>query len=705
MLRSHGWLGPAALIVSLFFIVTPRSPADGPTGASTTPRPPGVQSSVTDDDIGRAIARGRDFLLAQFEQDEIKQGRDVSQTYHEGLNALCVYAVLCAGQATHDSRFQPTDPTLGRLVEAMKRHPMATDRDKPQSPAVYARSLRASALAVYARPDDRDVLADDVQWLVDAAVGGAYSYDDRDTFNLVRADPREAPRERQHIGSDGGTSPTAIRPPMPNGTSPTPTHAGPGVSPPRMVKAPAGRWIPIRLIPWRRIDYRPPPWSRGRFIPRTPTSPTPAAPTPRKGDTVARRNGGASGVPQLPPPNYPPQELNDPRDGLFQWDNSNSQYGVMGVWAGAEVGMEVPDAYWEDVEAHWLDCQRPDGQWTYRADKPAGTLAMTLGGAASVMITRQALEAPTAAARGQQSSPAADALGRAIAWLSQGDHATDVGGPGKVYLGYTLFALGRVGLLSGYKFLGEHDWYPEMARKVVQSQWDNGAWGRTDQATADTLIDTAYTVLFLARGRHPILMNKLALDPPGSEDHGRWNNRPRDLSNLARFASRELERPIQWQIVPLARPATDWSDAPILYLASDAALKLSVAEVNKIRTFVDQGGILFTQADDGSAAFNLYVEKLCGRLFPGRTLAELPREHPIYTAQYTIPISKRPRLRGILDAKTSRPLWIHSPSDLATAWQQRMERTRPEAFELGVNLFLYAGGKDRLRNRGDVRAR
>src|SRR5205814_7896546 len=109
-----------------------------------------------------------------------------------------------------------------------------------------------------------------------------------------------------------------------------------------------------------------------------------------------------------------------------------------------------------------------------------------------------------------------------------------------------------------------------------------------------------------------------------------WNNRPRDLANLARFTSRELERPVNWQIVSIDRDPDQWSDAPILYVASHAGLHLSDEEIAKIRAFVDGGGMLFTQADNGSESFNLYVNQLAKRLFPEGELKDLSPDDEIY---------------------------------------------------------------------------
>jgi hypothetical protein len=76
------------------------------------------------------------------------------------------------------------------------------------------------------------------------------------------------------------------------------------------------------------------------------------------------------------------------------WDNSNSQYGLLGVWSGAEVGAEVPQSYWLQVQNHWYECQNVGGDWGYlRAGSGSGTLSMTVAGLASLFVTHDQDEA------------------------------------------------------------------------------------------------------------------------------------------------------------------------------------------------------------------------------------------------------------------------------------------------------------------------
>ncbi len=73
------------------------------------------------------------------------------------------------------------------------------------------------------------------------------------------------------------------------------------------------------------------------------------------------------------------------------WDNSNSQYGVLGVWAAAQAGLEIDARYWHAVRRHWESCQNPDGGWGYK--KSASTAAMVTGGVASLYVAYDAVYA------------------------------------------------------------------------------------------------------------------------------------------------------------------------------------------------------------------------------------------------------------------------------------------------------------------------
>ncbi len=46
-------------------------------------------------------------------------------------------------------------------------------------------------------------------------------------------------------------------------------------------------------------------------------------------------------------------------------DHRLSPYGVQGVWASAQEGMEVPTHYWKTIDSAWRQSQNSDGSWNY----------------------------------------------------------------------------------------------------------------------------------------------------------------------------------------------------------------------------------------------------------------------------------------------------------------------------------------------------
>ena len=365
---------------------------------------------------------------------------------------------------------------------------------------------------------------------------------------------------------------------------------------------------------------------------------------------------------------------------LNRWDNSNSQYGLLGVWSAAEAGFAVPAAYWKEVEDHWTTNQLPNGEWAYRRpDAGDARLSMTVAGIASLFVTHDWLVAPKFG-NDVGRDPFSPPLLKGLNWLENANDAVDVSSTREV--NYTYYGIERAGLASGFKYFGSHDWYREIARRLISDQNANGSWG------PQALVDTSYALLFLARGRHPILMNKLRFD-------GFWANRPRDMANLSKYVSAEMEQPVNWQVVPISHDWTDWTDCPILYMASHKAPVLTDRDYDNIRSFIQSGGMLYTQADGGELAFSHFVEQMSAKLFPAYEMADLPLNHPLYSVLFHE--SAKPRLRVLSNG--ARLLIVHSPNDLARAWQLRQDKLQKTPFEFGLNLFLYASGKHDLRNR------
>ena len=374
----------------------------------------------------------------------------------------------------------------------------------------------------------------------------------------------------------------------------------------------------------------------------------------------------------------------DAQRASAHFDNSNAQYGVLGVWAAADAGLSVPQKYWEDVEAHWTKAQAPAGSWGYFMNGGDINLAMTAGGVTSLFVAGDQL-ATVRITKGVDVAPYKPAQQKGLDWLSTGDNAVNLGG----HTGYTLYGLERAGLASGWKRFGKHEWFRELAAGVLGSQQKDGEWTGPD----GLLPETCFRVLFLSRGRHPVLLNKLRFDGP-------WANRPRDAARLADFVFDTIERPVNWQVANLSDGWREWMDAPLLYLASHAPVPLTDANVNDIRSYIQAGGMLFTNADADAKEFNDYVEELAKKLFPQFQMQDLPPEHPVYSMIYRITGDKRPPLRGL--SSGTRLLMIHSPTDLAADWQNRHPKVRPIPFQLGANIFVYATGKAPLRNRLDT---
>ncbi|MBI5723080.1 MAG: DUF4159 domain-containing protein [Planctomycetes bacterium] len=371
------------------------------------------------------------------------------------------------------------------------------------------------------------------------------------------------------------------------------------------------------------------------------------------------------------------------KDKAAGGDNSNSQYGLYGVWTGARAGIEVPRDYWDKCLKRWIACQHADGGWNYYGtieEDPANENTQTLGsmtvaGIASLFVCMDWLFMDRFV-KCQVNTEVA-AVKKGLDWMDK-NFLTH-----KSKLLYYLYGVERVGLASGYKYFGTADWYKTGASWLLNIQGGDGTW----PGYGGILPNTCYGLLFLIRGRLPVIFNRLEYD-------GDWNNRPRALANFCRWSEKAFETEANWQIITLKSDVNEWHDAAVLTITGSKEPKFSAADIEKLRTYVNQGGTLFSITECNGAAFSKGIKEFYQKLFPKYELALCGKDHLINTIVYKTSSGMK-----IYELSNGiRPLAIHADYDLPLAWQQYQVATGKPSFEAAANVVMYVTDKQ-FKNR------
>ena len=171
------------------------------------------------------------------------------------------------------------------------------------------------------------------------------------------------------------------------------------------------------------------------------------------------------------------------------WDNSCSQFAVLGLHAAAHAGIKLPRKSWELIEQHFRKEQNADGGWGY-SEGSGSYGSMSCSGLASLVLARHHL--------GQKTPD--PAVVRALEYLA-GYFTLERNPQTTGHHYYYLYGLERAGVLAGTEFLGDHEWYPEGARYLLAKQNADGSW-KSETGDGDYL-DTCYAILFLRRATLP----------------------------------------------------------------------------------------------------------------------------------------------------------------------------------------------------------
>jgi hypothetical protein len=210
-------------------------------------------------------------------------------------------------------------------------------------------------------------------------------------------------------------------------------------------------------------------------------------------------------------------------------DLSNAQYALLGLRAAVDMGFQVEPEVWRSAlqgllalqdakgpEIKLLE-QRVHGEYVFqsktrayvrgfhysdgKANGPLGentvwgrpaTGSMTTAGIACVAICQEGLWRSRRFG-GRDRKKTRSSIRGGLAWMQENFTVTEnPGHPNKAHHMYYVYGLERMGMLTGRRWIGTHDWYKEGADLLLGSQDAvRGGWGRH--------VDTSFGILFLKR--------------------------------------------------------------------------------------------------------------------------------------------------------------------------------------------------------------
>lgn len=405
-------------------------------------------------------------------------------------------------------------------------------------------------------------------------------------------------------------------------------------------------------------------------------------------------------------------------------DGSNTQFAILALSEAARIGIQVDQAVWQRAKWYWEAMYKGRGGFIYREDshhRRVITGSMVCAAIASLIIIDENLSNQPPVNNGKimccVEEERLEMVDEANQWMA--DHFTTRNNPATGYSifrdnrFYYLYSMERAARLTGQRFFGKFDWYREGARALQALQMGNGRWesSRGHGEKDNNHVTTALALLFLSKGRRPVVMAKYQ-----HTDGIDWDRHYKGVHYLTRALEADWEVKLSWQAID-GRVATenDLREVDVLFFSGKDGLRLSRRQKKALKKFIEYGGFVFAEACEGdgcgrNSKFDTDFRKLMSELFPETDLQPLDQSHPVYNAQYELPINPDWPLYGI--QTSCRTSVVYCQRNLAGFWRVNrpsfLDALPPAAktqvdyaTRLGVNVVTYATGrsvKDKLES-------
>ena len=367
-------------------------------------------------------------------------------------------------------------------------------------------------------------------------------------------------------------------------------------------------------------------------------------------------------------------------------DYSRTQFALLGLKAAQDLGVTVPPQVFLRARKFVEAGQNDDGSWGY-TPRTQGYGSMTAAGITSLFIIyeQEYKDNPVCGAPHKT-----ERLQAGLNWLGKNFTVRTNPQKGNFHY-YYLYAMERIGVLTGQKFIGGQDWYRAGAEYLVPKQLADGLWN-------EDMLATEFALLFLGKGREPVAVQKLSYGPD-------WNTDPYDARYLVEQASEDLQIRMSTQVVDSSASASALAAAPILYLQGRKQFEFTPGLREAIKGFIEQGGFVVASACCGGKEFDHSFRLEMKTMFPDAAFERVPDDHDIFTKPHRIVSQNAFMIEGLnTGCRTS---VFFAPHDICCAWGKckgcldKSALVGQDSANLGVNVIAYALNFQNLRNKLD----
>jgi hypothetical protein len=375
-------------------------------------------------------------------------------------------------------------------------------------------------------------------------------------------------------------------------------------------------------------------------------------------------------------------------------DLCNTHAAIAALNEAAEVGIEIPSTVWQRTFNLLLKEQAASGGWGYGNGTEFGDDiygSMTAAGLTSLLTCADRLNYGNGCpCTGTTSSLTGRAdldrrIDLALKWLGD-NFATGVNPPAgcheQAYVTYWHYTLLRASRALGFKDLGTHDWYKEVAAELLATQEADGSWPMNN--VAQPVVTTSFALLVLSKGGEPLLASKL--QPASGTPGWKGNAHPRDAAGLVDCVGAAEKLSFRWQLARLGDPLKDLAEAPILYLSLDNVVLFSAEDKKQLRSYTDAGGTILAEAVCGSPTVKKWFPDLAKEVWPEGELKILEADHPIFARPSVI--RQKVTVQGLTIG--NRTIVYFFPDDLSCAWLAKGSTTRDYLIKCSANLAALA---------------